>query len=72
MAKTKHHHHSESESESVGFHRAYWRSAHRDWRLWVAVILMFVAMFTYVMSGDLAWRPGGHSSQPPASAPAAN
>jgi hypothetical protein len=61
MSKTKHHHHPQgSESESVGFHRPYWKHAHRDWRLWVAVGLMLVAMFTYVMTADLAWRPSGH------------
>src|SRR5271166_3624814 len=64
VAKTKHHHHhGESGSESVGFHRPYWRSAHKDWRLWIAVGLMLIAMFTYIASGDLVWRPGSHTPQ---------
>jgi hypothetical protein len=39
------------------FHRPYWKHARDDWRLWVAVSLMLVAVFTYVMSDDRAWRP---------------
>jgi hypothetical protein len=65
MAKHKHHHSGGEESAGVGFHRAYWRSAHKDWRLWVAVGLMLVAMLTYIMSGDLAWRPGNQPQQAP-------
>jgi hypothetical protein len=43
---------------------------HRDWRFWVGAILMAAALAIYVMSGNLAWVPGGHQ-QPalPASAP---
>jgi hypothetical protein len=51
-------------SENHGFHRPYWKHAHHDWRLWVAVGLMLVAMFTYVMSDDLAWRPRSQLRQP--------
>jgi hypothetical protein len=32
---------------------------HRDWRFWVGAVLMAVAIFVYVMSGDLAWVPHG-------------
>ena len=38
-------------------HRPYWKRAHQDWRFWVAVILMIVAMGIYVMSEDLSIRP---------------
>lgn len=68
MAKSKHHRHRDPDSESVGFHRPYWRSAHKDWRLWIAVGLMLIAMLTYVASGDLAWRPGAKAPQIPPSA----
>ena len=37
----------------------YWKRAHHDWRFWVALILMFAAMFIYLGSFDLAWRPRG-------------
>ena len=69
MGKTKHHHHhGDPESESVGFHRPYWRSAHKDWRLWIAVSLMLVAMFMYIASDNLALRPRSQSQPPPSSA----
>jgi hypothetical protein len=55
-----------------GFHRPYWKHAHRDWRLWVAVFLMMVAMLMYVMSDDLAWRPRGHPRPPLMSATGAH
>ena len=38
-------------------HRPYWKRAHRDWRMWVGVILMLTAMAIYLMTDDLAWRP---------------
>jgi hypothetical protein len=37
-------------------HRPYWRRAHRDWRIWVGVIVMLAAMAVYLMTGDLRWR----------------
>ena len=42
------------------FHHAhipYWKRAHSDWRFWFGVMLMFVAMIVYIMTGDLALRP---------------
>jgi hypothetical protein len=70
LNKTKHGHHhpAEPDEESVhhGFHRPYWKHAHYDWRLWVAVSLMLVAVSIYVMSDDLAWRPRSQQ-QPPLS-----
>jgi hypothetical protein len=35
----------------------YWMRAHRDWRVWVGVVLMLAAMIIYLLTGDLAWRP---------------
>ena len=68
MNKIKHsrHEHEGPDSDSVnhGFHRPYWKHAHHDWRLWVAVSLMLVALLTYVMSDDLAWRPRSQPQQP--------
>jgi len=42
---------------------AYWKLAHRDWRLWVGVVLMLAAMIIYLMTDDLAWRPRIQSPQ---------
>ncbi len=38
-------------------HRAkpYWKRAHRDWRMWVLVILMIGCMGIYLLTGDLRW-----------------
>jgi len=38
-------------------HSSYWRFAHRDWRFWLGLFLIFAAMFIYLMTGDLSWRP---------------
>ena len=35
-----------------------WRGVHKDWRLWVVVGLMLLAMLTYVMTMDEAVQPG--------------
>jgi hypothetical protein len=70
MSKTKHNHHKhgnpQGESEPQGFHRPYWKHAHHDWRLIVAVILMLLAVTTYVMTDNLAWRPRSQPRHPPA------
>jgi hypothetical protein len=68
VSKTKHSHQSyegpDSDGINHGFHRPYWKHAHRDWRLWVAVSLMLVALATYVMTDDLAWWPRSQRQQP--------
>lgn len=42
----------------------FWKQAHRDWRVWCAVVLMIGLMFVYVMSDNLSLRPGKHAGQP--------
>jgi hypothetical protein len=42
----------------------YWTRAHRDWRVWLGVILMLAAMMVYLMTGDLAWGPHIQPQQP--------
>ncbi len=37
----------------------YWKRAHRDWRVWVALVFMLGAMAIYVLSDDLAFLPHG-------------
>jgi hypothetical protein len=37
--------------------RPYWRTAHRDWRIWVALFFMLAAITIYVLSDDLAFLP---------------
>ncbi len=36
---------------------AYWKRAHRDWRMWVALIFMLAAITIYILSEDLAFLP---------------
>jgi hypothetical protein len=62
--KQGHRAHTDPDSENHGFHRPYWKHAHHDWRLWIVVGLMIVAMLSYVMSDDLAWRPHRQLYQP--------
>jgi hypothetical protein len=62
--KRSHRHHDRSESNGDHEHRPpYWRRAHRDWKFWVALTLMFAAMVFYVMSDDLALRLHRQSRQ---------
>jgi hypothetical protein len=42
----------------------FWKHAHRDWRVWLAVVLMIGLMLFYVMSNDLSLRPNKHPIQP--------
>ena len=43
---------------------------HKDWRVWVAVLLMLAMVLVYVMTDSLSLRPGQRPSQPtPAIAP---
>ncbi|MGP0071348.1 MAG: hypothetical protein ACLPWF_05365 [Bryobacteraceae bacterium] len=35
----------------------YWKRAHRDWRIWVALFFMLAAITIYVLSDDLAFLP---------------
>ena len=41
----------------------YWKRAHRDWRVWVGLFLMFAAITIYVMSDNLSFFPFGQPRQ---------
>ena len=47
----------------------YWKRAHRDWRVWVVVVLMVALVFVYVITDNLSIKPGQRVSDP---IPAAN
>ncbi len=49
--------HHQAHSKDGLEHRPYWKRAHHDWKFWVALVLMFVAMAIYLGSIDLAYRP---------------
>ena len=65
----KHHGHGSAHPPADSGPRPYWQRAHTDWRFWIGVALMFLAMIVYVLSGDLAWTPRPSAPQ---AAPAAN
>lgn len=44
----------------------WWKQPHRDWRVWVGIVLMIAAMAAYVLSIDESLRPGGVTQQTPA------
>ena len=46
------------------------RHAHKDWRVWLAVLLMLAMILVYVLTVNLSLRPGQRPTQPtPAIAP---
>lgn len=42
----------------------YWKRAHQDWRVWVALFFMMAAITIYVLSDDLSFFPRFHRQQP--------
>jgi hypothetical protein len=62
------HPHGDPNGGSIRHGRPYWTRAHRDWRVWVGVVLMLAAMITYLMTDDLAWGPHIQPKQPLSSA----
>jgi len=67
MSENKHGHHQHEGLDRGSVHQGhgpYWKRAHRHWGFWVALFLMFAAMIVYVMSNDLARRPGRQPPQP--------
>jgi len=37
--------------------KPYWRRAHTDWKFWVALVFLAVAITVYVMTVDLSLVP---------------
>jgi hypothetical protein len=50
---------------------SYWKFAHRDWRFWVGLILIFGSMFIYLATEDLSLRPRLQSAPPSSLGPVA-
>ncbi|MGB8472708.1 MAG: hypothetical protein WCE61_01335 [Candidatus Acidiferrum sp.] len=42
----------------------YWKRAHHDWRFWIGMFLMVVAISVYFMSDDLSLVPSSHPRPP--------
>jgi hypothetical protein len=41
----------------------FWKHAHRDWRVWVALVLMLAMILVYVTTNNLSLRPGKPATQ---------
>jgi hypothetical protein len=38
-------------------HGPYWKRMHHDWRFWVGVVLIMVALYIYIVSVDFTIQP---------------
>lgn len=45
-------------------HRPYWKRAHQDWRVWVAVLLMIIGITIYVLSQNFSSFPRRQPHRP--------
>jgi hypothetical protein len=66
MTYIKQTHHSQEVPDSgivQQSNRPYWKRAHKDWRFWIALLLMIAAMIIYVVSEDFAWLPRNRLQQ---------
>jgi hypothetical protein len=67
MRETKHLHQRQTAVDGEHIPRdttPYWKRAHRDWRLWVGLFFMLVAIAIYVITVDLSVVPANHPQQP--------
>ena len=60
--KSSHHESHENPDEPNNGPR--WKRLHHSWFFWVALVLTFAAILTYVLTMDLATRPMPRSAQP--------
>jgi hypothetical protein len=55
------HHESQHQHHHDQHHHAHKRKGiHRDWRAWLVVGLMLLAMIIYVLTMDESWQPFGN------------
>jgi len=60
-----HHRHGGPEPDPVHHEdRPYWKRAHRDWRVWIAVVFCMTAITIFVLSDNLALLPRHQLPQP--------
>ncbi len=63
----------EKEADKKSHHKIDLSGLHKDWRTWLVIGLMLVAIGTYVLTLDDSIHPGGAAqSGIPATAPPAN
>ena len=67
MNNTEHPHpHGESHHSHGDRQTPYWRRAHQDWKFWVGLVAMFVAIGIYVGTNNLSMVPSGAQKHMPA------
>ena len=61
MKNHENHDQHEGQESAIVRHNSgpYWKRAHHDWRFWVGVVLMLVAMTIYVGTNNLSSVPSG-------------
>jgi hypothetical protein len=37
--------------------KPYWKRAHQDWRFWIGLVLMLIAISIYIISDDFTIQP---------------
>ena len=71
MSEIEQGHHQQGDPNGGNLHQGhgpYWTSSNRDWREWVGVVSMLVAMIIYLMTDALAWWPHIQPQPPPSGA----
>ena len=66
MSASKHNVESEGAKPHDHVHprHHFWRHAHRDWRVWVAAMLMVALILVFVMTNNLSLGWGKRTAQP--------
>lgn len=67
MNDPKHSRHPHGDPNGGHLARPYWTRAHRDWRVWLGVILMLIAMFIFMAAQTVEVAP---TPLPPPNTPA--
>ncbi|GEM_PF-2139896 len=58
--ETKHKQSGKAEKTLIEERGSYWHRAFHDWRFLMAVFVLLVFLVTYLMTGDMAWKPKGN------------
>jgi hypothetical protein len=48
---------ADKQAADRGLPPPYWTRMHRDWRVWVGLVLMLAAITVFILSQNLAWLP---------------
>jgi len=51
--------HPHTDYKGEGHPKPYWKRAHHDWKFWVALTMLLIAMAVYLGTNDLSFRPHG-------------